>query len=131
MHDQQFLEVQSRVCCFFVFIFPPYFYVQWEGFPFVSAVCKIVAFEGEKVVKAEVRLTLHPPGTLPAHHAARPVWIPGPGSFHCGTAGGRSRRAAYTEDSDYVNSYTKNEFSAFNQTSFFAPVYKQLRKCNH
>lgn len=46
----------------------------------------------------EVPLTLRPPGTPPAHLAARPGWIPGPGSFHCGTAGGRSHRAAKAED---------------------------------
>lgn len=67
-------------------------------FPFVSAVCKIVAFEGKKWSKAAVCLTPHPPGTPPAHHAARPGWIPGPGSLHCETAGGHSHRAAEAED---------------------------------
>lgn len=108
-----------------------FFYVQWEGFPFVSAVYKIVTFEGDKVVKAGVLLTLRPPGTPPAHHVARPGWIPGPGSFHCGTAGGRSHRAALTEDKVTTLTCTALFKMSFNQTFFFsAPVYKQLRKFN-
>lgn len=73
------------------------------------------------MAKADVRLTLRPPGTPPVHHAARPGWIPGPGSFHCGTAGGRSHRAAKAEDNVTVltctasSSSTQNEFSPFNQ----------------
>lgn len=52
----------------------------------------------QKLVRSDVCLTLHPPETPPVHLAALPGWTPGPGSFHCGTAGGHSRQAAGAED---------------------------------